>query len=84
MRDSDNTASVARDDVDLLSDLEKLIAKRRIAAAAPASRAGPEKLPARDDSADLCDFDDRLPTTLPPAAVVRLNCQQRVAAGFER
>ena len=33
------------DNVDLLSDLEKSIAKRRIAAAAPAPRAEPEKLP---------------------------------------
>jgi hypothetical protein len=47
MRDLDNRAAVARDDVDLLSDLEKLVAKRRVAAAAPAPRAEPEKLPAK-------------------------------------
>jgi hypothetical protein len=47
MRDFDNSTAVAHDGADLLSDLEKSIAKRRVAAAAPAPRAEPERLPAK-------------------------------------
>lgn len=43
----DNTSAAARDDVNLSSALEKLIARRREEALATAPRAQPEKLPAK-------------------------------------
>ena len=45
MRDFDSTAAAARNDLDPLSDLERLIAKRR--SAAPAPLAQPERIPGK-------------------------------------
>ena len=47
MRDFDSTAATARNDLDLSSDLEKLIAKRRNAAPSPAPLAQPERIPGK-------------------------------------
>ena len=47
MPDFDNTTAAARNDADLSSHLEKLIANRRNAALAPAPRPQPEKIPAK-------------------------------------